>query len=159
MIIYRTATKNDIAAIAQLHARSWQQNYRGTYTDQYLDEEVEGERLAVWQKRLQQPTPDQYILLAMDHAQWGALLDNLHVIAERKGQGIGRELMRRTAAWVFQQKPNANYHLSVLASNTPAIAFYEKMGGERVETTLYPIPGNQQTEIHFYLWEDCQQLI
>jgi ribosomal protein S18 acetylase RimI-like enzyme len=94
-----------------------------------------------------------------NHPQWGALLDNLHVIKERKRQGIGKALMNKTAVWVNQQIPNGSYHLSVLADNAPAIAFYEKMGGKRVETTLYSIPGNQQTEIHFYLWEDCQQLI
>lgn len=173
MITYRVATADDVENIARLHARSWQLHYRGPYPDKFLDEEVEEERLQVWTKRYSAPNPNQYNLLALDgdqlcgfgciflhyDAEWGTLLDNLHVAPEYKGHGIGRELMRRTASWAYERAPEEFYHLMVLATNTPAIQFYERMGGRRVKSLLYPVPYDSQTEVHLYVWEDYQALI
>jgi hypothetical protein len=52
---YRPATERDIAAIAALHADSWRRNYRGAYSDEFLDRDVFEDRRAVWSERLTQP--------------------------------------------------------------------------------------------------------
>lgn len=173
MITYRTATVTDTAAIAQLHARSWQQHYRGMMSDRYLDEDIEAERLSVWKKRMSQPDPSQYIVLAEDKGQlcgfacvylnhdpvWGALLDNLHVSPYRQRQGIARELVRRTAAWVQEKTPDSKYHLTVLAGNSNAIKAYERLGGKRVKTFLHAVPYDREELVHLYVWEDLKTLL
>ena len=54
---YRHATAQDASAIATLHAESWRQNYRGAFSDAFLDGDVHTERLTVWTKRLRTPGP------------------------------------------------------------------------------------------------------
>ncbi|MGB3850078.1 MAG: hypothetical protein WA958_08940 [Tunicatimonas sp.] len=61
MITYRAATLADAEAIAQLHAQSWQQHYRGIMRDDYLDHSVREDRQAVWAERLKSPTVNQHI--------------------------------------------------------------------------------------------------
>ena len=52
MIEYRQAQLRDAEAVALLHARSWRENYRGAFTDAFLDGDLPGERLRVWRERL-----------------------------------------------------------------------------------------------------------
>ena len=172
MITYRTASTNDIQTVAQLHARSWQLHYRGILSDQYLDHEIEAERLDVWTKRMKTPNEEQYIVIAFDgdtpcgfgcvflhhDPEYGALLDNLHVAYEWKGKGIGRVLMQKTAAWVKQQAPDEKYYLMVWKDNLDAIRFYERMGGKRVKTFPYKISDDRYADVHVYLWEDLSSL-
>ena len=40
MLVFRSATEKDAKGIAALHAKSWQQNYRGTFSDYFLDKET-----------------------------------------------------------------------------------------------------------------------
>jgi hypothetical protein len=100
-MIYREATSKDSEQVALLHARSWKENYRGILREEYLNHEVEQDRLKVWRERLEHPKDNQYILLAEDNniicglacvyanhdPVWGSLLDNLHVLSTYKGQG------------------------------------------------------------------------
>ncbi len=52
MLEYRLATAADADAIAELHARSWRENYRGAYRDEFLDADLVAERRGVWRERL-----------------------------------------------------------------------------------------------------------
>lgn len=63
MITYREATADDAEQIAQLHSLSWQQNYRGIWRDEFLNGPVLENRREVWQKRLSQLTPNQYVII------------------------------------------------------------------------------------------------
>jgi len=49
---YRQAGAEDIEAIATIHADSWRLNYRGAYSDAFLDGAVDDNRRAVWTERL-----------------------------------------------------------------------------------------------------------
>lgn len=172
MITYRTATPSDAAAIARLHARSWQIHYRGMFSDEYLDHDVDEDRIKVWKKRMNEPSPEQYVLLAVDgdelcgfacvylhyDPEWGAYLDNLHVTPDHQRQGIARELVGRTAAWVYEHTPEAKYHLLVLAGNTKAIAFYERIGGKNVKTLPFDVPYDRKEPVHLYVWDDLKTL-
>ena len=44
MIEYRSAELSDANAIANLHARSWREHYRGSFDDAFLDGDLVGER-------------------------------------------------------------------------------------------------------------------
>lgn len=168
MITYRTATQDDARRIAQLHALSWQQNYKGILKDEYLDHEVRNDRMKVWGNRLTNPSESQYILLAFDEnvlcgfsclfmdkdPTWGALLDNLHVFGDWKGKGIGAELMRRSALWVSETNADSGLFLWVLEGNKGAIRFYKRMGGQIQETIVEELPGGGQSNILRFVWPD-----
>ncbi len=151
---YRLATSADITAIAQLHALSWQQAYRGMLDDDFLDNHVQENRQVAWQARLSVENPAQFVMVAADAVgltgfvclfldvdpDYGALLDNLHVAPHRHGQGIGKTLMQHAMAWLAEQAPQSAMHLWVFANNEGAIRLYQRLGGviegEKIETNF-----------------------
>ena len=173
MIQYRLATKSDAEKIAHIHAHSWQINYKGILTDEYLNNNVFNDRMSIWKQRFESPKKNQHVILAEDKnkiigfactylkedKKWGALLDNLHVIADWKGQGIGRELMRRSALWVNENDPNSNFYLLVLKNNKAAIQFYEKLGGIKESIFAEKLPDGEIREVFRYVWTDLKILI
>src|SRR5215470_14190630 len=117
----RPAEVRDVGAIAALHADSWRRNYRGAYLDSYLDGDVATDRLVVWRERITCPDTSFRTIVAErdgvfagfahvnldDDPTWGALLDNLHVAHELKGQGVGTRLMAGVARAVLDSTPGA----------------------------------------------------
>ncbi|MGH3097510.1 MAG: GNAT family N-acetyltransferase [Streptosporangiales bacterium] len=144
---FRLASPSDAQAVAALHANSWRRHYRGAYTDSYLDGDVATDRLALWSNRLAAPDPLSHTLLAEDDdglvgfahtifeddPAWGALLDNLHVVADRKRKGIGSRLLTLTAQAVVRRGTKTGFHVWVLEQNTDAAAFYQARGGQYVD--------------------------
>lgn len=165
MIEYRRATAADAEAIAQLHARSWRESYRGVYPDAFLDGDLPAERLGVWRARLGRPADNQLVELAVDgsrlagfvcaygdsDATWGSLVDNLHVARELKRTGIGSALLRRAAAWLQVRHAQRPVHLFVLEANAPARRFYEKLGGLDQGTSMLESPGGVVSSCT-YVW-------
>jgi len=172
MIEYLTGSHRDAEAIAALHAESWSLHYRGEFTDQYLDHEVQAERLTIWSERMSHPSPTQHVVLAMEDNElcgfscvymgkdkrFGALLDNLHVRSSYMGKGVGRRLMQEAAKWVQSQDSSTSLYLWVLASNQSASHFYERIGGDKVEETMMENPGGGASKVWRYLWRDLDRL-
>ena len=52
MLEFRQAEASDARVIAELHAQSWRNTYRGMLRDDYLDGDILYERVALWEKRL-----------------------------------------------------------------------------------------------------------
>ncbi|WP_420149792.1 GNAT family N-acetyltransferase [Spirosoma sp.] len=173
MVTYREATAEDAKAIAELHSLSWQQNYRGSLSDAFLDGPLLSNRHAVWQNRLQYPSPNQYIIVAelerklcgfacaysANDPIWGTLLDNLHVRKDLKGQGIGRVLIETVARWSYQKNPESGLYLWVLLKNTNAQKFYDKMGGINQELLPQKNPDGSVTDCYRYVWPDVTTLL
>ena len=167
---YRPATYTDHQNIAQLHARSWQENYRGIWSDEYLNQHVSQGRLTVWQNRLQHPPENQHIIVseddgllcgftcvyANDDPVWGALIDNLHVIAEKKGHGIGKQLMKEAAKWIHNQKPDSPFYLWVFEKNHPARHFYDAVGGQPQAPELHVNSDGSQSMVIRYVWRNAR---
>ena len=96
---YRRATHDDVRAIAALHAESWRHTYRGALRDEFLDGDIEQNRITLWEGRLAAPAANQLVVVAEDDEgitgfacaygradpRWGTLLDNIHVRRERHG--------------------------------------------------------------------------
>lgn len=172
MINYREATLQDAGNIARLHALSWQQHYRGILHDDFLDNQVRQNRQELWHSRLQNPTENQFVVVAEEDNTlygfacvfagadpvWGALLDNLHVLSIQKGQGIGMKLIKSAASWVYSKHKNQGLYLWVYTKNTKARGFYERMGGINQEEVLTENPGGGQALICRYVWKDITQL-
>jgi ribosomal protein S18 acetylase RimI-like enzyme len=167
-MIFRTAKPTDVTAIAALHAKSWRENYEGSMSDEYLINIAPHERLEVWQSRFETPLPNRWTLLAEENnqligficmetaedAQWGALLDNIHVNSSSQGRGIGRKLMQKGADYLRQQSPITGFYLWVLSDNEAAIKFYQRMGGRQEgEAEIWRLAG-EEADVCRYVWED-----
>lgn len=169
----RTAAAADAAAIARLHAESWRVAYRGMLSDEYLDEDIFGERSALWQERFQSPAANQYIVVAetggsmtgfacaygAEDKTWGSFLDNLHVAVEFKRRGIGAELIKQVALWSNTYFPGAGMYLWVLESNLAAMRFYEKLGGVRSGEGVWTPPDGGSYRKYRYVWERVDPLL
>lgn len=170
MTTYRDATPDDWENIAELHALSWQLNYRGSMSDNYLDNHVVAERKSVWKQRFATVNEKQLTILAEqnnqlvgfscifldDDATHGALLDNLHVRTESKRQGIGKVLMKKSAELVLKERSNQSMFLWVLTNNQNAIKFYETLGGIRHD--MKPNPDCRNKDTYRYVWDDLEKL-
>jgi ribosomal protein S18 acetylase RimI-like enzyme len=166
MIEYRPATPSDAGAIAALHARSWRENYRGSFHDAFLDGNLPGERLLVWRERLDRPPGNQLVQLALEGGDlvgfvcaygahdpaFGSLVDNLHVVREAKGRGIGASLMRQTGAWLAHRYPEPEVHLWVLEVNVRARRFYERIGARNAGVSTMETHGGAVVRSCRYVW-------
>jgi ribosomal protein S18 acetylase RimI-like enzyme len=162
----RVATVEDCGLVAALHARSWQQAYRGILSDHYLDFEVEQERLALWQDRFKSPKPNQIVLCAYsnevilgfvcaffrDDDQFGTFIDNLHVSLDARRSGCGSALVRHVRNISESRHSEQRIFLWVLANNDPAIKFYESIGGKRVEEAYWTPPDGGNYLKYRYVW-------
>jgi predicted N-acetyltransferase YhbS len=170
---YRDATAEDIAVIAQLHADSWRRNYRGAYSDRFLDGDVFSDRRGVWAERLTNPSAAAHTVVATSEGQvvgfahtilnhdrtWGALLDNLHVAHELQRQGLGRALMAQSALAVLKRTPASGLYLWVLQQNVRGQAFYEALDGKCVGRQSSQPPGGGTIEGLRYVWIDPSTLL
>jgi len=170
---YHEARASDVERIALLHAKSWQCTYRGVLCDEFLDCDVVQNRLVHWQQRLQSPEKNQFVLLAEEgeftqgfvcvfgkaDAQWGALLDNIHVRPEMKGQGLGTELMHKAGAWVQANFPQSGLHLWVFEVNYPARRFYERLGATNQCREVGEVPCSGTVPSLRYVWASVAPLL
>ena len=172
MIEYRRAAPSDAEDIASLHARSWRESYRGSYTDAFLDGDLPAERLRVWRARLDPAAENQLVLLALDGAslagfvcaygahdpEWGSLVDNLHVAGASKRSGIGRSLMTQVGAWLDLRYPDLGVYLWVLEVNAAARRFYERLGGRNAGVSTMETHGGAVVRSCRYVWPLAERL-
>jgi ribosomal protein S18 acetylase RimI-like enzyme len=172
MLVLREPKASDAGNIALLHAKSWQQNYRGALSDSFLDHEVFSERSGVWAKRFEDVNPKQLITVAEldgamvgfgcaymgDHPKYGALLDNLHVVSNAQGIGIGSKLMADLARKCAAHDPDSGIYLWVLQQNRKAIGFYAALEGHWVETVVGNDIGDREIWKCRYIWPSVATL-
>jgi ribosomal protein S18 acetylase RimI-like enzyme len=164
---YRKAQIADVEQIAQLHADSWRRTYRGLFSDSFLDNDAETDRLQAWSQRLNSPTPQQYVMVAEqnnvlqgficvygnDDPRWGSLIDNLHVRHDARRRGIGRQLLQHSFTWLVRHYPDCGVYLWVMANNHGARRFYEQLGAQNVELVDKPNPvGGGSAHNCRYIW-------
>jgi GNAT superfamily N-acetyltransferase len=138
-------TPADLPTIATLHATSWRRAYRGILGDDYLDGDLVAERTSVWREKLTDSAGVGWIVRVDDapagfvfvrphaDARWGTLVDNLHVLADYQGHGLGRRLLHEVAGWCARETPAAGVYLWVFTDNGAARGFYARVGGAEVE--------------------------
>jgi GNAT superfamily N-acetyltransferase len=169
----RNAQQRDAPAIAGLHTSSWQTAYRGILRDDFLDGPLLENRQALWSTRLSDTARKDQVVLLDEHAgkirgfacafldedpQWGTLLDNLHVVPELKGRGVGRQLMSAVAQRVLQYACEPLLHLWAYEKNLAARRFYERLGG--VVTACQSEPALDGTHVNAvrYCWRGLSLL-
>jgi GNAT superfamily N-acetyltransferase len=168
----REAQYEDRTAIAAIHAESWRGAFRGLYRDEYLDGEVVADRMQVWERRMSEPAPNQFVVLVEDETglagfacaygrddeHWGTLLDNLHVRREGQRRGIGTRLVSEVAAWCRAHYADCGLYLWVLTENVRARRFYESLGAADREGDVVTPPGGGRLHCRRYAWKTVQEI-
>jgi ribosomal protein S18 acetylase RimI-like enzyme len=154
-VTIRSAVEADAADIAAIHTASWRDAYAGILSSEFLNSDIETDRLELWSRRLSEPPPSQLVDVALDSmgtmvafvcsycdadAAWGSLVDNLHVLPQLRGQGTGEKLLQRVVAQLEAKYPRSGLHLWVFEANVAALRFYQRLGGRVVEKHASQIP-------------------
>lgn len=170
-VVIRDARPVDALSVARLHALSWRSAYRGIYPGSYLDGEVFAEREAHWTAFLKDRDGERDLVLlaeesgrpvgfaCLSRGPGAPLLDNLHVLPERKGEGIGSRLLARAVAWLVEREPDAPLELRVWAGNRAARDFYASLGGTEIGSQAVPTPGGGTAEEVHVRWERASDLV
>jgi GNAT superfamily N-acetyltransferase len=170
----REAGLADAVAIAQLHAHSWQTAYRGILSDDFLQGPLPENRRALWHARLSAAADraDQIVLVDEQEGalrgfacafleadpEWGCLLDNLHVVPDLKGKGLGRQLMAAVALRVWRSNPRGRLHLWAYEQNLAARRFYERLGGAVTDCHAELAPDGTEVNAVRYCWSELSGL-
>jgi aminoglycoside 6'-N-acetyltransferase len=102
--------------------------------DHYLIAEVDGRRIGAMQVIDPHLEPTHY---------WGDIEPNLRALdiwigeADARGRGHGEQMMRESFRRCFADPAVTAIVIDPLASNTRALAFYERLGFVRVERRLF----------------------
>jgi len=143
----RTATCEDAAAIATVHLRSWQTAYRGLLPDAFLDAMMDGleTRTERWRTILMDPSPVDSRTYVVEvpgsgiagfvacgsarevHAGHPGELYAIYLLAEHRGQGLGRALFGACRDYLASLGHHC-FYLWVIDGN-PTCGFYRAMGG------------------------------
>jgi ribosomal protein S18 acetylase RimI-like enzyme len=169
----RAAGLADAVAIAQLHTHSWQTAYRGILSDDFLEGALPENRRMLWHTRLSDSDrADQFVLVDEQGGairgfacayleadpEWGCLLDNLHVVPDLKGQGLGKQLMTAVAERAWLCDPCGRLHLCAYEQNRAARRFYERLGGAITERQAELAPDGTQVNAVRYCWSELSGL-
>jgi GNAT superfamily N-acetyltransferase len=179
MISIHPIRPEDLADVARLHRESWRSAYRGIFSDAFLDSErVVETRQALWTRRLiSEPSPGSFGFIARAasgealgftfafpafDAQWGSLLDNLHVRPDQKGQGIGRKLLAALSEHFLQELGDVGelgLYLWVFEANTAARAVYEHLGARPAERVVITLQDGSEAAEWRYVWRSPGELM
>jgi GNAT superfamily N-acetyltransferase len=142
--VIRAVTEADAATIAAIHAGSWRDAYAHILA--FLSGCVEEDRLSVWSQRLRDHPSTQLVNIAFDssgRAQafvcsycdfdsvWVSLVDNLHLLPQARGQGIGEQLFRAVVGQLSERGSSLGLHLWVFEANVTALRFYSRQPAGR----------------------------
>lgn len=83
-----------------------------------------------------------------EDAQWGSLIDNLHVVHRLQRTGIGTALLASAAQGILNRATQRRAYLWVLEQNTAAQQFYRARGGRYVEKAPVPPPGGVRSRLN-----------
>lgn len=160
-------TTADASTVAALHTASWRSAYRGVFSDDWLDAHAGADRTAHWARRFAAIGDREaglvaeldggiagfaYLIADADPAR-GTLLDNLHVRPERRGGGLGRQLLAAAVGLAHSRGWPEGLHLWVFEANADARRFYERHGGAVVERVLYDAADGGAHPALCYRWD------
>jgi ribosomal protein S18 acetylase RimI-like enzyme len=163
--IYRRATINDAAVVAHVHCESWRTTYPGLMPDEVIASWTDLDKRTVgWQKIISERPETLWLAELNGHvvgfADGGKAREpndgcdgqifGIYLLATAQRQGIGQQLVANVFA-DLGAKNYASVRVEVLKGNTPAIAFYERLGAQYVRDESFEMAGHSLTE-HVYRW-------
>jgi GNAT superfamily N-acetyltransferase len=171
-MVIREATEMDALDVAAIHASSWRSAYRGLLSEHYLTHDVDADRSRVWQRRFAELGREDFNVFIAQEADRAVgfacvfmeepaptvLIDNLHVIPEKQGGGIGRQLMASVAEWVAAREPDARVYLWVFEKNLAARGFYRRLGAVETGVQEHETPDGLRLPAIRCEWETPEAL-
>ena len=147
----REAEPKDVASIASIHVRAWQDAYRGQLDDAYLDALDVDERVPQTRSMIEEAPPgfrswvaeDEGVVIGFavtgptqdaDAGEKMAELYAMYLEPGRVGTGVGRALLDHAVADLLA-RGFTGATLWILASNARARRFYETAGWTADGTT------------------------
>jgi L-amino acid N-acyltransferase YncA len=169
--VIRPASREDAAAIAQVHTVGWE-TYRGLLPDAVIDARTVDTRTVEWGEYL--VTNKYPLLLAVDrggravgfvHAQpprtaadesFDCEISHLYLLPAARSVGLGRQLMAAVAEAALQQ----GWHKAILRvyAGNPAEGFYRTLGGRYDGTRQHAIDGHAVRSLAF-AWDNVASLL
>ena len=162
MIEILRAQPADAACLAQLRRSVWLETYRGIYPDAMLDEYDLEFYTQRDRERMEQPNQFYYFFTDKgapigyfsfgpyhygQYKDFEICLNNLYILAEYKGIGLGRQAFGLIRQHCLQHGVH-KFFCGCNANNLPAIAFYRHMGGQQGSDYDPTLPKEDQI-IHF----------
>jgi GNAT superfamily N-acetyltransferase len=168
----RPITVRDIDLVAFVHSTSWRSSYRSMLRDDFLDSDLEANRRILWAKRLLERPANHFGFIALDNdspvgfafafgdedPRWGTQLDNLHVLPNQKGKGLGKALLKSVCCMCMQANYSARLFLWVYEANASAQAFYARLGAKRGERKVIQAPGGGEVAELRFSWSSVEIL-
>jgi ribosomal protein S18 acetylase RimI-like enzyme len=157
-IVFRDAVAADIPALAELHVTTWNATYRTTRGPTIAT------RTWQWHEVFRKEHRRDFVLVLEDRNgrligfTWGkphdgefaGELSKIYLRWEYHGLGLGRRMMAETARRFLDRGIHA-FILHAELSN-PTLAFYDRMGGERLLDERGQFAGA-------YAWRDVRRLV
>ncbi len=143
----RRAALNDASAISRVHVSSWRSTYGGMLPDEFLDSLSEANYAERWKRVIADGSSRVYVAeedgevvgfasggreRAGEQGYEGELYA-IYVLDAAQHRGFGRELVRATVSGLRELGLN-DMIIWVLRDNSPARAFYERLGGVYVRS-------------------------
>ena len=143
----RTAVPNDAPAIARVHVSSWRSTYSGLLPEEFLASLSETGYAERWRRLIADGASRIYVVedegevvgfassgreRAGEPGYEGELYA-IYVLDRAQRRGFGRELVRATVGGL-RELGLGDMIIWVLRDNSPARAFYERLGGMYVRT-------------------------
>jgi ribosomal protein S18 acetylase RimI-like enzyme len=168
----REAVLRDAAAMARIHLLAWRTGYRGLAPDSFLERIDYRRQLEYWREILSAGGAGHCTLVAEtahggtvgficggprrgDSSGGEAELFALYTLEEHRRQGIGRALCGELARGLADRGYRS---LTVwFLADTPAVRFYEAVGGRRVGGRRLVLDGVALDEA-CYAWPDLSGL-
>ena len=161
------ATLGDVGGIARVHVDAWRTTYRGVLRQAFLDSLSYDQREDQWRRALGD-TAAGPTLVAREatgpvvafaaggpernrRAQFDGELYALYVLEPYQRHGLGTALLVSVADALARSGHNAM--LAWVLARNPAVGFYERRGGKRVDERSVTIAGDELEEIAFG-WSD-----
>ncbi|GKV55857.1 acetyltransferase [Sporosarcina sp. NCCP-2222] len=166
----RKAQQGDAEGIATVHVDSWRTTYKGIVPDSYLESLSYEERAEMWNRAI----GGNPLYVAEDengkivgfatggkersgkYADYTGELYAIYLLEEAQGKNIGSELVRAISKELDQM--GITSMLVWVLDKNPSKQFYERLGGEVIDSTTITISGEELLEIA-YGWKDHRILM
>jgi ribosomal protein S18 acetylase RimI-like enzyme len=166
----RPAELDDAAEIARVHVATWRSAYRGLLPDDFLASLSEGHYTERWRRVIAEGSSRVFVVEETNglagfasggreragETGFAGELYALYVLEEAQRHGHGRELVRAVAG-ALRELHLPNMIVWVLRDNSPARAFYERLGGTYVRAQPITIGATTLEEVS-YGWHGLDEI-
>ena len=171
-ISIRKAGPTDVEGIAKVHVETMRTTYKGIYPDAFLSSLAVGQVRNRWESVYLSPESHDTVYVAEDDSKivgfviYGQDRDNdqtykgevigLYILQDMQRRGIGKQLMR--AAGKDLKSQGIDSMMVWVLANNPSRGFYERLGGEHVQTRSITVGGKQFQE-YGYGWKHFDSIL